>query len=172
MARQRKKGPPASQVAAASIQRFFWRTVVPLIPLFVVFYALMFVNNQDVEGDYQGSSPTTGLVDLTLQDKGSNQVAGELKLKQIYRMVITRGVVQGDDVDLHFEIPGNENLTPRFKGTRFAGPVSNFNMFNIVSQGDYIEGDFYNGLANSLPVRLKLRRNSAIAMFKKYWFRF
>lgn len=122
-----------------------------------------------MSGDYQGSSPVTGVVDLTIKQEEGGVLSGYILLKQQYRMKIIKGTYSNDDVDLHFEIPGNDNLIPRFQGTHFAGPVSGINMFGNVEPGDFLEGDLFNGRSK---IHLKLKRNTATALFKKYWFHF
>lgn len=167
---RKRSGPGQREAAAAMIQRFFWRTVVPLIPFFVIFYALLMINNRgDLSGDYEGSSPVTGAVVLSIKQEDAGIITGSIMFKQQYRMRIVKGNYEDENVDLHFQIPGNDNIIPRYKATHFSGPVSGINQVGNVASGDFFDGTFFNG-RNNVP--LKLKRNTATVLFKKYWFHF
>lgn len=166
---KRKKGPSVTSAAAQGLQKFFWKTLLPVTPIALVLYALLFTHNRDITGEYVGSSPVTGAVNLILEQKDGGQVDGVIVLKQIYRMKVIRGQIDDAKINLAFALPGNSQLRPTFSGSHFAGPVSGISLYGNVSQGDFIEGVFYNGSAN---IPLKLTRNSTTSLFKKYWFRF
>lgn len=166
---RRKKGPSVTSAAAEGLQKFFWKTLVPITPIAIVLYALLFVHNRDVTGEYVGSNPVTGAVNLVLEQKDGGQLDGVIVLKQIYRMKIVRGQLDDEKINLAFAIPGNPALKPTFSGSHFAGPVSGISQSGNLNGGDFIEGVFWNGSAN---IRLKLKRNSTASLFKKYWFHF
>lgn len=166
---RRKKGPSIKSAAAEGLQKFFWKTFLPITPIAIVLYALLFVHNRDITGEYIGSSPVTGAVNLIIEQKDGGQVDGVIVLKQIYKMKVIRGQVDDAKITLAFALPGNSQLQPTFSGSHFAGPVSGISLNGNVSQGDFIEGVFNNGSAN---IPLKLKRNSTSSLFKKYWFHF
>lgn len=159
-----RKRTPVEE-AWEALKTFFFKTVIPLTPIAVLIYFLLFTHNRDISGRYTGNNPITGTIEMNLDVK-DGRVTGEMVQKGNLRFPVSSGRADDDKVDLIFMLPQVIKLSDgttinqfTFSGRHHAAPVGgiSFSTGNVKG-GDYMEGTYSNGV-DRIP--LILRRNSA-----------